>query len=110
MIFFIRLVKNRCKVVCKSTAYILVSWIVTDSHFLSILLEGSREIRRPFTGSVTLLFSFSVGWYSFYNTIFFGEIRFISIFETKYRFKWWALAFQLDIDITFAERLKAEIW
>lgn len=29
----------------------------------------------------------------------------MSIFGTKYRFKWWALAFLLDIDITFAEPL-----
>ncbi|CAG9878559.1 hypothetical protein BOVA514_566 [Bacteroides ovatus] len=41
---------------------------------------------------------------------FFGEIRNMSIFGTKYRFKWQAIAFQLDIDITFAECLKTEIW
>lgn len=46
----------------------------------------------------------------FYNNNSIRKFRIISIFETKYRFKWWALAFQLDIDITFAERLKAEIW
>lgn len=34
----------------------------------------------------------------------------MSIFGTKYRFKWQAIAFQLDIDITFAECLKTEIW
>ena len=37
-------------------------------------------------------------------------IRNMSIFGTKYRFKWQAIAFQLDIDITFAECLKTEIW
>ena len=45
-----------------------------------------------------------------YDMDFFGEIRNMSIFGTKYRFKWQAIAFQLDIDITFAECLKTEIW
>jgi hypothetical protein len=34
-----------------------------------------------------------------YDMDFFGEIRNMSIFGTKYRFKWQAIAFQLDIDI-----------